>query len=628
MTVHGSVLDPSGKPMAGVPVELIGRQRGPAVAGKEWRAPIVVLGRGATDADGRFRFDATRTSRIGFLQVQALATAPGFGLSWTAPNPDAEQPAGEIRLRPEAVIRGKLIDLNGKPIAGVEMSVKSLTLHNADHGDDWIGAHPPEELLNWPRKFKTDDQGRFTLAGIGRDMTVYLVVRDPRFAKETIVEVQTTDPATLKDLRYVLQPTTIVQGRALAADTGLPIPHAIVTVGSSTNLFWSGAGSHFPADENGRFTANVALGQYYSIRAYPPEGQPYLIPEHRFEWNKGGVRREMDIVLPRGVLIRGRVIEAGSGQTLAGASVQYFTNPRNDDIISEWQGIVASKSDGSFQIAVPPGNGHLLVFGPTPDYILEEIGATELWHGRPGGWRTYAHDIIPYEAKRDVPPRELLAELRPGKTVRGRVVSPDGQPVESAAMLTRLEAEDLHPRSKGAAHLYARDGRFELHGLDPGRSVPVVFFDADHQCGETVELSGKQAGEDLTVRLQPNGRAKARFVGPDGRPVAGFALGFEFHILLTPGPPNLTRKREHQGERLADAGDMINIDPRDYRNFPPADADGRVTLPNLVPGALYRVCDRSTEDVPGKGVQARKDFTVKPGEELDLGEILIEKPHG
>ena len=146
--------------------------------------------------------------RIGFLQVQALAAAPGFGLSWTAPNPDAEQPAGEIRLRPEAVIRGKLIDLNGKPIAGVEMSVKSLRLR----GDDWIGAHPPEEMLNWPRKFKTDDQGRFTLAGIGRDMTVYLSIRDPRIAKETVIEVQTTDPANLKDLRYVLQPTTIVRG--------------------------------------------------------------------------------------------------------------------------------------------------------------------------------------------------------------------------------------------------------------------------------------------------------------------------------------------------------------------------------------------------------------------------------
>jgi RNA polymerase sigma factor (sigma-70 family) len=627
MTVTGTVLDPAGKPMAGVPVELIGRPHHPPVAGKESWSPYALLGRGATGADGRFRFDATRTSRVGFLQVQALATAHGFGLGWAAPNPDAGQPTCEIRLRPEQVIRGKLIDLNGKPADGVELRVRSLTRHDTIHGDDYIGGTMTEPVLAWPRNVKTDDHGFFTLAGIGGDMTMILSIRDPRFAIQTI-QIETIDPERMKDLRYVLLPSTIVEGRALAADTGRPIPHAIVTVGSSINSPWSGAGSFFTADEQGRFKANVAPGQYYSIRAYPPEGQPYLIPEHRFEWTKGAVKTVMDIKLPRGVLISGKVVEDATSRPLSGASVQFYARSRSDDLLGETHAIVESKSDGSFQIAVPPGKGHLVVFGPTPDYILEEIGSRELWSGRPGGSRIYAHDIIPYEVEPGDPPPELVAALRPGKTVRGRIVDPDGKPVESAVILTRLRVEDQHPSWRGAPKLFARDGRFELHGLDPEQPVPVIFYDADHTCGATVQLSGKQAGEDLTVRLQPNGRAKARFVGPDGRPIAGFALGRGFQIVVTPGPPNLTTKPDDQPKRLADAADMANIDQPHYLDFPRADNDGRVTLPNLVPGALYRICDQSTQDVPDKGVQARIDFTVGSGEELDLGEILIEKPHG
>ena len=61
--------------------------------------------------------------------------------------------------------------------------------------------------------------------------------------------------------------------------------------------------------------------------------------------------------------------------------------------------IVASKDDGSFQIVVPPGKGHLLVFGPTDDYILESIGDRTLLDGQPGGRRNYAHKILAYEVQ-------------------------------------------------------------------------------------------------------------------------------------------------------------------------------------------------------------------------------------
>ena len=75
----------------------------------------------------------------------------------------------------------------------------------------------------------------------------------------------------------------------------------------------------------------------------------------------------------------------------------------------------------------------------------------------------------------------------------------------------------------------------------------------------------------------------------------------------------------------ADAALMANVDRKHYwgRQLHSTDSDGRITLPDLVPGALYRVSDSSNRM---KGDQIRRDFTVKPGQTLDLGDIRIEKP--
>jgi hypothetical protein len=48
-------------------------------------------------------------------------------------------------------------------------------------------------------------------------------------------------------------------------------------------------------------------------------------------------------------------------------------------------------------------------------------------------------------------------------------------------------------------------------------------------------------------------------------------------------------------------------------------------MASLIPGAIYRISDFSTVNGE-KSAQVRKEFTVKPGETLDLGDVLIEKP--
>jgi RNA polymerase sigma factor (sigma-70 family) len=623
MFVVGRVLDPQGKPMTGAAIDVIGRPRGPWVATRVRLEVRVLIGRGETGADGRFRFDAARTASTRFFEVDAVAAAPGFGVGWARLNPDAEQPQAEISLLPEQVIRARIVDINGQPAAGVTLwvgRVGRFTDRGTFEGVSLGEPPPPEGLRAWPRPVKTDQEGRFTLTGIDRGPSVGLVADDPRFAHQWL-NIQTDNPKGPSEATLVLRPSTIIEGRVLAADTGRPIPDAAISVAASRDEIGSMYTTHFRADGQGRYTANPSPGGYFRVSGHPPEGQPYLIPQLEFAWTKGTVKRELDIRLPRGVLIRGKVTDGTTGRPLAGATVQYIAARAPKGVIDGWQAAVATGDDGSYQIAVAPGKGHLFVYGPTADYVLESIGSNRLYRGQPGGQRYYAHKIIPYEFQAGGGPESIAVALRSGKTVKGHIVGPEGQLVDKAEIIALLHFNYFHLRWRGDNTVHARDGRFELHGLDPEKATPAYFLDADHEWGATVELSGRQAGEDVTVRLQPNGQARARLVGPDAKAVAKIFPHFE--ILGSPGPDAWSKDPKDKALLAADATYMPNVDRKHYWGKPFTDADGRITLPDLIPGATYRISDRSE---PDKGPRVRKDFTVKPGETVDLGEILIEKP--
>ncbi len=628
MTVAGRVLDPDGKPMAGVPVDVLGRPRAAWIAAGENVDAFIILGRGATGQDGRFQLDASRTRATRFFEVYAVAATKGYGLNWSALNPDAEQPAAEIRLRREQPIRGKLIDVSAQPVVGLEIHVAMVRRPYTTGPIDGIRFWevPADGLQTWPAPVRTDEHGRFVLSGVGSGTQVFLDSRDIRFARLHL-NLPADDREGPRDVTLTLQPSTVIEGRAVAADTGQPIPRAMIAVAASQGQLGDIFGTRSRADDQGRFQVNPTPGNYFRVSAIPPEGQPYLAAQVEFAWTKAAVRKTIDIQMPRGVVIRGKVTEDGSDHPLPEATIQYFPMKRPRGGLSGSQTTVASKDDGSFQIVVPAGKGHLLVFGPTPDYVLDVIGERMLSSGLPGGKRNYAHKIVAYEVSAGDQPHVIDATIRRGQSVRGRVVGPQGQTVQEARILSRVHINPFAPGWKASSpRYYARDGHFELNGLDPHNSVPVYFLDTIHGWGAAVELSGKQAAEEVTVQLKPCGQARARFVGPDGKPLA--SRKFNFEILVTPGPHFLTRNEIEQTQLAADADFLANIERAYYADQPVTDSAGRVTLPALLPGASYRMNDFSNRNVQGKGVQTRKVFTVKPGETIDLGDVLIEKPAG
>jgi hypothetical protein len=153
----------------------------------------------------------------------------------------------------------------------------------------------------------------------------------------------------------------------------------------------------------------------------------------------------------------------------------------------------------------------------------------------------------------------------------------------------------------------------------------VDILDDEHGWGASVAVSADRAGHEVPVTLQPCGRARARFLRTDGRPLEKYRPVFEY--VATPGPHPFARDTK-EGALAADSDDMANVDRKHYWSDVLTDAEGRITFSWLIPGACYRICDFTTVNDRDKGVQVRKDFTLGPGETVDLGDILIEKPQG
>jgi hypothetical protein len=154
-----------------------------------------------------------------------------------------------------------------------------------------------------------------------------------------------------------------------------------------------------------------------------------------------------------------------------------------------------------------------------------------------------------------------------------------------------------------APEIKVRDGRFEIPGCDPEKPYTFYFLDREHQLGATVELSGKPSPNGpLAVRLQKCGAARVRYTDPQGKPIAGHRPD-QLTLIITPGADSPERDKV-----MADLIYQVNLDTERLRDLR-TDADGRVSIVSLIPGAPYRFRGH--------------DFTVEAGQTVDLPDVTV-----
>lgn len=226
----GVVVDEDGHPIAGATLRpcLKMESMGGSVGVRFDEPREYLLAR--TDAEGRFRFDSIPPA----ASADFFAEAPGFASCWTYWEDDLSDLSGSrfkagrtdirIVLKPEAIVRGRVIDENsGQGVASVEV------LARPDTG--YANYSCVEPVTSGP-------DGAFVYRGlVANDYSFQIVAPQRRAADWTGKDVKVTAVAgQAVDVNIPVGKGGIVEVVALDAATGKPIKNARATVSQKSEF--------------------------------------------------------------------------------------------------------------------------------------------------------------------------------------------------------------------------------------------------------------------------------------------------------------------------------------------------------------------------------------------------------
>jgi RNA polymerase sigma factor (sigma-70 family) len=532
---------------------------------------------------------------------------------------------------PTTSIEGRILDLEGRPVEGATVAIKRVQLPPDGKLDAWIDeikrlGKQPWSLIgppgNCPAAVTTSRDGRFRIDGAARDGIATASISGPGIeTSEVYILTREVPTIRVKDPMLTNGPMLVyygarfdhvatrarpIVGTIRDKDTRAPIAGVHITgMPNIPNSMISTPGVEATTDAHGRYQVDgLPASSGFKLFTEAASEQPYVncgFVSPASEPKPGPFT--FDINLKRGVLVRGRLTDKGTGQPLRG-SVSYHAfrdNPYVDEFPNFKRGsqetrILISGSDGRFTIPALPGRGLIAARAPE-DGFLHGIGAEGIkgFDRQMGAFPTYPfacpaadqHVLIEINPKAGTKEVALDLQVDPGRTVRGTVVGPDDQPIGGAVEIRTLDV------FQSPQQLPANSQTFVVTGLPSGR-YRLDFIDHQHKLAGSVALKGDEK-EAVTVKLQPWGTVTGRVVDEDGKPRTDVEIFSTWGERPDPERGSLTDK-------------------------PTVDALGRFRIEGLVPGVKYDALGHSPVKAFGPILQG---VQVAPGEVKDIGDIKM-----
>jgi RNA polymerase sigma factor (sigma-70 family) len=672
-TYAGRVVGPDGKPVAGAKLSLCGLTPGVI----EFRA------RAVSGRDGTFRFTvrrdefgdkgvmpAGRGAPGGFVLIGA--TAAGYGGTCVGASRAEEREKLTLRLPAEEVVRGRVIDLQGKAVVGLEVSASArATREDKDHrplpydapsqAGQFSGNILPFEAHN---AATTDRDGKFTLRGLSRGW-----LYDLHFAGKGVANsraglaARPQKPDTIQaagvwvpgrpgpqlplygsTFTHVVTPAKPIRGVVRDKGSGKPL------AGFTVRRPWTrddDSTAEVTTDKQGRFLLPGLASGTHPLQVEPRSGSPYLPAEVTVNANQPGIAPvTVNIDLERQSAISGQVLDH-AGKPVRG-QVEYRPLARNPDLkrhpflatpnFRNHPPSTTTDAAGNFTLPVLRGPGVLLVRADA-DYLPARLaksdraigvvhpGDKEIIDSRPRpAWpgEFHAYRLIEGRAGQTA---TVEIRLAAGRSRRLVIEYPDGKPRDTSVLGLKPGLADHGTRYEPGTNVIA--------GLADGEARRVFASTSDGKFAAATVVDGKGPGP-VTLKLKPTGSITGRVVDAQGKPIAG--VSFRLFFEDGPGRPGvfvhggllLRGLTKTEYERFALTRGYYSDDVRRVSLAEKTDDKGKFRIGWLVPEVAFDLVALPTAP-DGKGRQTIRGEvrlarpTVKAGQTLDVGDLRSDR---